>query len=100
MPVAELTIDEALVKEIKSLPRNRVAQVLDFVEFIKQQETRVSGCSICANHRNPETGELHFNAKTMAGMQEVEDMLAGKIPNTLKSFNSLEKMLADLDADD
>jgi len=28
-------------------------------------------------------------------MQEVEDMIAGKIPNTMKAFNSLEEMLAD-----
>jgi hypothetical protein len=33
-------------------------------------------------------------------MQEVEDMLSGKIPSTLKKFNSLEEMLADLDSDD
>jgi len=29
---------EQLIEEIKTLPSNRVAQVLDFVEFIKQKE--------------------------------------------------------------
>jgi len=57
-------------------------------------------CPLCAKHRNPETGELRFNTETIIGMQEVDDMLAGKIPNTLKKFNSLEEMLEDLDSDD
>jgi hypothetical protein len=29
---------ELLMKDIKILPANRVAEVLDFVEFIKQKE--------------------------------------------------------------
>ena len=41
-----------------------------------------------------------YNDETKAAIKEVDDMLAGKIPNTLKSFNSLEEMLADLDADE
>ena len=57
-------------------------------------------CPICDKHRDTETGELHFNAETIAAIQEVDDMLAGKIPNTLKKFNSLEEMLEDLDSDD
>jgi hypothetical protein len=60
----------------------------------------VGDCPLCAKHRDPKTGELRFNAETIASMQEVDDMLAGKIPNTLKKFNSLEEMLEDLDADD
>jgi hypothetical protein len=57
-------------------------------------------CPLCAKHRDSETGELRFNAEVMAGIKEVDDMLSGKIPNTMKSFNSLGEMLADLDADD
>ena len=57
-------------------------------------------CPICAKHRDSETGEPLFNAETIAGIKEVDDMLAGKMPSTLKSFNSLEEMLADLDSDD
>ena len=103
---------ELLIKEIKTLSSNRVAEVLDFVEFIKQKDIRNTEsnndswfekgeeCPICAKHRDPKTGELRFNAETMAGIQEVEDMISGKIPNTLKKFNSLEEMLADLDSDD
>jgi hypothetical protein len=101
---------ELLIEEIKTLPEGRVAEVLDFVEFIKQKEIRAKAekengddswferreeCPICAKHRDPETGELRFNAETMAGMQEVEDIIAGKIP--AKWYNSLEEMMADLD---
>jgi hypothetical protein len=57
-------------------------------------------CPICAKHRDPVTGNPRYNAGVMAGMKEVDDMLSGKIPNTMKSFNSLDEMLADLDADD
>jgi len=63
-------------------------------------EIPAENCTVCAKHCDPETGELRFNAETIAGMQEVNNMLAGKIPNTLKKFNSLEEMLEDLDSDD
>ena len=107
-----MSIAELLIKEIKTLPENRMAQVLDFVEFIKQKEDEKATdesadtswfekgeeCPICAKHRDPVTGELRFNDEVMAGMQEVEDIISGKIP--AKWYNSLEEMLVDLDADD
>jgi len=105
MPVAEV-----LIEEIKTLPESRMAEVLDFVEFIKQKEIRKDenadtswfekgeGCPICAKLRDPATGEKRFNAETMAGMKEVEDMISGKVP--AKWYNSLEEMLVDLDSDD
>jgi len=60
----------------------------------------VEGCQLCAKYSDPETGELRLNAETIASIQEVDDMLAGKIPNTLKKFNTLEEMLEDLNLDD
>jgi len=52
------------------------------------------GCPICAKHRDPVTGEPRFNAETIAGMQEVEDMISGKIPVTWHhSLEDLDKML-------
>ena len=109
---------ELLIEEIRALPAGRVAEVLDFVEFLRQKEARNAeghgaeggdatvgsddswfekgeGCPICAKHRDPVTGQPRFNAETIAGMQEVEDMIAGKIPT--KWYNSLEEMLVDLD---
>lgn len=104
---------ELLIEEIKNLPANRVAEVLDFVEFIKQKEaenTKSTGsiddswfkkgedCTICAKHRDPKTGELRFNAETRAAIEEGDAMLRGEIP--AKWYNSLDEMLVDLDKDD
>ena len=90
---------ELLIEEIKTLPDDYASEVLDFVGYLKEKAARKYGeCPICAQHRDPKTGELRFNAETMAGMQEVEDMITGKIP--VKSYNSLEEMLIDLDSDD
>ncbi|MCL1812389.1 MAG: hypothetical protein FWG29_02575 [Treponema sp.] len=51
-------------------------------------------CPLCAKYRDPETGELHFNAETIAGMQEVEDMISGKIPvKWHTSLDDLDEML-------
>ena len=98
---------ELLIKEIKTLPLERVAEVLDFVEFLKHKEARNAEstddswfekgeeCPICAKHRDPKTGELRFNAETMAAIEEGDAMLRGEIPT--KWYNSLEEMLVDLD---
>ena len=57
-----------------------------------------NGCPLCASHRDPQTGELRFNAETIAAFEEGDAMLRGEIP--AKRFSSLEEMMADLDADD
>jgi len=54
-------------------------------------------CPLCAKYRNPETGELRYNAETLAAFEEGDAILRGEIPT--KRFNSLEEMLADLDLD-
>jgi hypothetical protein len=97
---------ELLSNEIKTLPQNRIEQVLDFIEFIKQQETKISSnsqfekvqCPICAQYQDPVTGELRFNAETMKAIEEGDAMLRGEISS--KAYNSIEEMLADLDSDD
>jgi len=55
-------------------------------------------CPICAAHRDPETGEELFNAKTIAAIEEGRAMMRGEIP--AKWYDSLEEMLVDLDSDD
>jgi hypothetical protein len=88
----EIPADRLITLEVpQQIPTKRV--ILSFTP-------EVEDCQICAKYRDPETGELRFNAETIASIQEVDDMLAGKIPNTLKKFNSLEEMLEDLDSDD
>jgi len=102
MPLAEL-----LIEEIKTLPASRVAEVLDFVEFLKQKDTRAAKdsddtwfergeeCPICAKHCDPKTGELQFNAETTAAIEEGDAMMRGEIP--AKWYKSFDDMLADLD---
>jgi hypothetical protein len=101
---------ELLIQEIKTLPPGRVAEVLDFVEFIRQKETRNAEsaarggsdswfekgeeCPICARHRDPVTGELRFNAETIAAFEEGDAMLRGEIPAKWhKSLEDLDKIL-------
>ena len=109
---------ELLIEEIRALPAGRVAEVLDFVEFLRQKEARNAeghaaegsdatvgsddswfekgeGCPICAKHRDPVTGQPRFNAETIAAFEEGDAMLRGEIP--AKWYNSLEEMLTDLD---
>jgi len=98
---------ELLIEEIKTLSADRVSEVLDFVEFIKQKENRTTGnagsswfekgeaCPACAEHRDINTGVLRFNAETHAAIEEGRAMMRGEIP--AKWYNSLEEMLTDLD---
>ena len=58
------------------------------------------GCAFCAAHRDPVTENPRYKPEVYAGMREVDDMLSGKIPSTLRGFNSLEEMLEDLDRDE
>ena len=96
---------EMIIEGIKTLPVGRVAEVLDFVEFIKNKENSVpkdddswfekgEECPICAKHRDPETGELRFNAETIAAFEEGDAMLRGEIPAVWhNSLEDLNKML-------
>ena len=52
----------------------------------------VGECPICAAHN------YMPNAETIAAIEEGRAMMRGEIPSKL--YNSLEEMLADLDADD
>jgi len=89
----EITADRRITLEVPhEVPLGRT--VITFTPAPKDDVA--DECPICTKHRDPVTGELRFNAETIAAMKEVDDMLAGKIPNTLKSFNSLEEMLVDL----
>ena len=82
---------ELLIEEIKALPDDYAAIALDFVGYLKEKAAKKqTGCPICAAHRDPATGQPRFNAETIAGMQEVEDMISGKIP--VKWHTSLEDL--------
>ena len=55
-------------------------------------------CPICANYRDPVTGNPRYNAETVAAIEEGMAISRGDIP--AKRFNSLAEMLEDLDRDD
>ena len=57
-------------------------------------ENAIDDCPLCAKHRDPKTGELLFNAETIAAIEEGRAMMRGEIP--AQRFNSLEELLADL----
>ena len=95
---------ELLIEEIKALPENYTAEVLDFIGYLKQkaakkQDEMGDECPICAAHRDPVTGEEQFNAKTAAALRESMAMARGEIPSTLRGFNTFEEMWEDLDRD-
>jgi hypothetical protein len=56
------------------------------------------GCPIYAAHRDPVTGNPRYKAEIIEGMQEVEDMISGKIP--AKWYKSFDEMWEDLTAED
>ena len=57
-------------------------------------------CAFCAAHRDPVTGNPLYKPEIYESMREVDDMLSGKIPSTLRSFNSFEEMWEDLMRDE
>jgi len=65
--------------------------------MIAAHETTAARRSLTRS-RNGATGEPRYNAETLAGMREVDAMLAGEIP--AKMFGSLDEMPSDLDSDD
>ncbi|MDR3248605.1 MAG: DUF2281 domain-containing protein [Treponema sp.] len=77
---------EVLIKEIETLPGDCVAEVLDFVGYLKQKhapaETGIDG--ECPLDHTP-------NAVTIAAIEEGRAMMRGEIP--ANRFNSLEEML-------
>jgi len=86
---------ELLIEEIKSLPADYAAEALDFVGYLKEKAAkRQEGCPICAKHRDPVTGQLRFNAETIAAFEEGDAMLRDEIPAIWhKSLEDLDKML-------
>jgi hypothetical protein len=97
----EIPADHRLVIDVpREVPAGTA--ILTFTPANRQSasETEPAECPFCAAHRDPVTGNPLYKPEVYASMREVDDMLSGKIPSTLKHFNSLEEMLADLDSDD
>ena len=86
---------ELLIEEIKTLPEIYTTEVLDFVGYLKEKSNKQKPeCPICAQYRDPKTGEPLYNAETLAAFKEGDAMLNGDIPaNWHNSINDLDKML-------
>jgi len=82
---------EWLIKEIKNLPDDYAAEVLDFVGYLKEKAAKRQG----QQYRDARDGEPLLNEETRAAIAEGKAMLRGEIP--AKWYNSLDEMLADLD---
>jgi len=109
-----MTTAELIVEEMRALPDDYVAEVLDFVGNLKVKAAKrhaescdVSDdswfenggeCPVCAKRRDSATGEPRYNARVLASFEEGDAMLRGEVP--AKWYNSIEEMLVDLDADD
>jgi hypothetical protein len=65
-----------------------------------EEHVHTHPCPICAAHLDPVTGNPRYKPEVYEGMQEVKDMLSGKIPSTLRRFKSVDEMFEDLDRDD
>ena len=90
---------ELLTAEIKTLPKYYADEVLDFVGYLKGKAAKEQGkCPICAKYRDPITGELRFNAETLAAFEEENAMLHGEKP--AEWYKSFTETLVDLDSDD
>jgi len=92
-----------VITQTVEIPANRritieVPREIQTGKVILSFTPEVGDCPLCAKHRDSETGELRFNAETIAAFEEGDAMLRGEIP--AKKYNSLEEMLVDLDADD
>jgi len=91
---------ELLIEEIKTLPADYTGEVLDFVGYLKakaakkQAEPAFVECPICAQYRDPKTGEPLYNAETIAAIEEGDAMLRGEKPAKWhQSLDDLDKML-------
>ena len=68
--------------------------ILTFTPLAKAAANIADECPECAKHSDPETGELRFNAETVAAIEEGRAMMRGEVP--AQQFGSLEELLADL----
>ena len=54
--------------------------ILTFAPANEDKSNAMDDCLECAKHRDPKTGELRFNAVTLAAMNEARDIANGKLP--------------------
>ncbi|MDR1803875.1 MAG: hypothetical protein LBQ94_09740 [Treponema sp.] len=91
----EIPANHRLVIDVpREVPAGRA--VITFTPAVDQGSDLKGECPICAAHRDPVTGNPLYKPEIYASMKEADDMLAGKIPSTLRHFKTFEEMWADL----
>ena len=85
-------------KLVIDVPREVPTGWVEIVYFPAPADDTAAACPICARYRDPKTGELRFNAETVAALRESRAMMRGEIPG--QRFNSFDEMMADLMRDD
>jgi hypothetical protein len=94
----EVPANHKLIVDVpREIPAGRT--ILTFTPATGIVDGELAGeCPICAEHRDPITGEERFNAETAAAIREGRAMMRGEIP--AKRFHSLAEMIEDIERDD
>jgi len=94
----DIPADHRLTIDVPSeIPVGRTQVV---IQFPVRDEAPPGPCPICAGNIDPETGNPRYKPEVYESMQEADDMLSGKIPSTLRRFNSFDEMWENLMRDD
>ena len=88
----------SVTQTVDQVPANTVAEASP--TYAEDRLDYKGECPICAAHRDPVTGNPRYKPEVYEGMQEVKDMLSGKIPSTLRRFKSAAEMFEDLERDE
>ena len=66
------------------------------IAFTPVDESSVDDCPICAQNRDPVTGNPRFNAKVLAAIEEGEAMMRGDIPAKWHKPHEFEQVWKEL----
>jgi len=92
----DIPVDRRLIIDVPGeVPAGRTILTFTPEDYAPEEANE---CPECAKHRDPVTGELRFNAETVAAIEEGRAMIRGEIP--AKWYNSLDEMMEDLEKED
>ena len=98
---------ELLIEKIKTLPVNRIEQVLDFVEFIRQRESQKANANrvnreevsnITIKQHNLKTVDVDFDEETITAFEKSNVLKHEEFQDIHSKLN--DEMWIDLEDDD
>jgi len=94
----EVPANHRLIVDVpREIPAGRT--ILTFTPASGVVDGELTGeCPICAERRDPITGNPRYNAETAAAIEEGMAISRGEIP--AKRFHSLAEMIEDIERDD